>query len=82
HCVGRMDYDQRIAKEQSLIFFIRKANEKEIPFVTVEFSISEKKVRQCYGVRDTKPAPEVIDFVNAWAKKAKRRLQNIQRKVA
>lgn len=82
HCVGRMDYDQRIAKEQSLIFFIRKANEKEIPFVTVEFSISEKKVRQCYGVRDTKPAHEVLSFVNDWAKKAKRRLQIIQRKVA
>lgn len=82
HCVGKMDYDQRIIKEQSLIFFIRRAENKDKPFVTVEFSIPEKRILQCYGVRDSKPDKEVLDFVGAWAKKAKRRLQNIQRKVA
>lgn len=43
HCVGRMNYDQRFIREESLIFFVRRVTEPDTPFVTVEYSLSMKK---------------------------------------
>lgn len=81
HCVGRMDYDQRIAKERSLIFFIRTKAEPTIPLVTVEFSIEQKKVLQCYGAHDKRPGGDIEKFVyDVWQPKARRALEQIQRK--
>ncbi len=37
HCVGRMNYDQRFVREESLIFFIRTKNAPTVPLVTVEY---------------------------------------------
>ena len=83
HCVGQMNYDQRIAKEKSLIFFIRKAEEQNIPFVTVEFSIETGKVLQCYGEHDSRPSENVRDFVyNVWEKQAQKKLKKIQKEAA
>ena len=36
HCVGRMGYDQKMVREESLIFFIRTVAEPDKPFVTIE----------------------------------------------
>ena len=36
HCVGRMNYDQKFAREESLIFFVRDKNNQNNPFVTLE----------------------------------------------
>ena len=48
HCVGRMGYDQKFAREESLIFFIRTKEQPDVPFVTVEYSpITNGK--QVYG---------------------------------
>ncbi len=77
HCVGGMNYDQRIAREESLIFFIRKALNTAEPYVTVEFSIKEKKVLQCYGANDKRPDDETMTFVNAWEQKARRKVEKI-----
>ncbi len=78
HCVGRMNYDQRMIREESLIFFIRNAAEPDIPFVTVEYSLANKKVLQCYGFEDSKPSEEVIEFVNKkWLPFANRKLNKI-----
>ena len=46
HCVGRMNYDQKFVREESLIFFVRNKNEPNKPFVTVEYSLENKKVLQ------------------------------------
>ena len=35
HCVGRMNYDQRFIREESLIFFVRRKDTPDVPFVTV-----------------------------------------------
>ena len=64
HCVGRMNYDQRFVREDSLIFFIRTKENPTTPFVTVEYSPKQKKVLQCYGYKDSKPCTEVLDFIN------------------
>ena len=44
HCVGRMNYDQKFAREESLIFFVRDKQSPDVPFVTVEYSLEHKKV--------------------------------------
>ena len=64
HCVGRMNYDQRFVREDSLIFFIRTKENPTTPFVTVEYSPKQKKVLQCYGYKDSRPSDEVLNFVN------------------
>ena len=79
HCVGHMNYDQRFIREESLIFFIRNKNEPEVPFVTVEYSLSKHKVLQCYGENDHKPADNVLEYVNKkWLPYANRQLKKIQ----
>lgn len=79
HCVGRMNYDQKFAREESLIFFVRNVNSPDIPFVTVEYSLMNKKILQCYGEHDTRPDDSVMEFVNKkWLPFANKQLNKIQ----
>lgn len=78
HCVGRMNYDQKFAREESLIFFVRNKDNIKKPFVTLEYSLSQHKVLQCYGKHDSRPSDEVLDFVNnKWLPYANRKLKKI-----
>ena len=78
HCVGRMGYDQKFAREESLIFFIRTREQPDIPLVTVEYSLKNKKVLQCYGDHDSKPDDCVMEFVNKkWLPYANRKLKQL-----
>jgi len=78
HCVGRMNYDQKFIREESLIFFIRNKNELDKPFVTVEYSLDKHKILQCYGYRDSKPKDEVLEFVNKkWLPYANKKLKKL-----
>ncbi len=78
HCVGRMNYDQRFIREESLIFFVRNEQTPEIPFVTLEYSLRTKKVLQCYGEHDSKPDEKVLNYVNkVWLPYANRNLKKI-----
>lgn len=78
HCVGRMNYDQKFAREESLIFFIRNRLSPNTPLVTLEYSIKAHKVLQCYGNHDTKPRDEILNFVNKkWLPYANRKLRQI-----
>ena len=79
HCVGRMNYDQKMAREETLIFFVRNKAEVEKPFVTVEYSLKTHQVLQCYGYHDTKPDDKVLSFVrNKWLPFANRQVKQIQ----
>lgn len=79
HCVGCMNYDQKFVREESLIFFVRNIAEPDTPFVTVEYSLRNKKVLQCYGEHDSKPSDSVLNFVNKkWLPFANRQLKKIQ----
>ena len=79
HCVGRMNYDQKFAREESLIFFVRNIAELDTPFVTLEYSLKNRKVLQCYGEHDTKPDDSVMVFVNKkWLPFANKQLKKIQ----
>lgn len=78
HCVGRMGYDQKFAREESLIFFVRHKDQIEIPFVTLEYSPKQHKVLQCYADHDSKPAKDVLDFVNKiWLPYANRKIKKV-----
>lgn len=83
HCVGRMNYDQKFVREESLIFFIRNKSAPNTPFVTLEYSLKNKKVLQCYAEHDSKPSDSVLDFVNnKWLPYANRKLNKILKAVA
>ena len=78
HCVGRMGYDQKFAREESLIFFIRTKEQPDVPFVTIEYSPKQKRVLQCYGDHDTKPDNGVIEFVHKkWLPYANRKIKQL-----
>jgi len=78
HCVGRMNYDQRFIREESLIFFVRNKQAPDIPFVTLEYSLKNHKVLQCYGARDKKPDEQVLKFVNnTWLPYANKQIKKI-----
>lgn len=78
HCVGRMNYDQRFAKEQSLIFFVRNKSNIDIPFVTLEYSLQTHKILQCYGDSDSRPEEQVLEFINeTWLPYANKKIKNL-----
>ena len=78
HCVGQMNYDQKFAREESLIFFIRNRLSPNTPLATLEYSPKNHKILQCYGEHDTKPSEEILNFVNKkWLPYANRKLRQI-----
>lgn len=80
HCVGKMNYDQKFIREESLIFFIRNKLELDTPFVTLEYSLNSKKILQCYGDNDTQPSDEVLNFANnVWLPYAKRQTNKLNK---
>lgn len=71
-CVGRMTYDERQARGESIICFIRKAVSPTTSFVCTEVKVGTSlKIVQCYG-QNNKLVPEVSDFTEKWMKKANR----------
>ncbi len=80
HCVGSMGYDQKFAREESLIFFLRKPEEKDKPYVTVEYSLKQKKVLQCYAAHNSSPSEDVKEYVDAvWLPYANKALKKIMK---
>ena len=78
HCVGRMGYDQKFAREETLIFFIRLKENQNTPLVTVEYSIKNHKVLQCYADHDSRPCDEIQNYVyKTWLPYANRKLRQI-----
>ena len=78
HCVGRMNYDQKFVREESLIFFIRNKHNPDIPLVTLEYSVKNKKILQCYGDHDTKPSESILHYVNKiWLPYARKIIKQI-----
>lgn len=78
HCVGRMGYDRKFAKEQSLIFFVRSATDTETPLATIEFDLKNKHIKQFYADHNTKPNEAVTEYVNnVWLPHANKALRKI-----
>ena len=83
HCVGRMGYDKKFVDEKTLIFFIRDKENPKTPLVTVEYSLSAKKVLQCYGSNDKIPPQNIINYVyHEWLPFANKQLKKILKDAA
>lgn len=70
-CVGTMNYDERMAAGRSVICFIRKVEEPDVPFVCAEVKVTDKtlKLVQCYGEHNH-VVPEVSDFTDKWIRES------------
>ena len=78
HCVGGMGYDQKFVREETLIFFIRVNTDVKTPFVTVEYSPSQKAVLQCQTMDHARPEEKVWNFVHdKWLPYANKQLKKI-----
>lgn len=78
HCVGRMGYDQKFAREETLIFFIRVKSAASTPFVTVEYSLSQHIILQCYADHNSKPDENALHFINKiWLPYANKQLRKL-----
>ncbi|MCL2798638.1 MAG: PcfJ domain-containing protein, partial [Firmicutes bacterium] len=78
HCVGKMGYDQKMVREESLIFFVRNTATPDVPFITVEYSLKSKKILQCYGYKHARPDDNVMTFINkTWLPYANKTLKKI-----
>lgn len=64
HCVG--SYVQSVAKGETTILFVRKAEDPDQPYYTIEFK--ENKVRQLRGLKNQQPTDEIEQFVEHWEK--------------
>lgn len=78
HCVGRMGYDQKFIKEQSLIFFVRDKSKPDTPFITVEYSLLTNKILQSHGLYNASPDEKVQRFIQKqWLPFANKQLKQI-----
>lgn len=67
HCVRT--YANRVAKGETGIMFIRKENEPQTPFVTLELKGS--KVIQVRAKKNRQPSDEIANFVRSWERQFK-----------
>jgi len=72
-CVGKMDYDRRMAEGRSIICFIRKVNAPDVPFVCAEVKVTDSQLKlvQCYG-ENNHVVPEISDFTSQWMSESNR----------
>lgn len=76
HCVGRMGYDQKFVREESLIFFIRMKDQPDTPFVTVEYSPKTHKILQLHGDHNVAPDEETTNYIKRiWLPFANRQMR-------
>lgn len=65
HCVKT--YGEKMAKGKTYIFLIRKIEDSDTPYYTLELS-PEKKMLQCQGEHNCSMTDEVKAFVDEWLK--------------
>lgn len=72
HCVG--NYCERVAKNESIILFLRRADKPDEAFYTMEIRPDMKKLNiiQCRGYKNSDPSPEIRAEVDAFLKKYER----------
>lgn len=66
HCVG--GYAERHRMGQTAIFFIRRSEQPDISWFTLELNEKTFKVKQNRGLKNCDPPQEVKDFVERWLK--------------
>ena len=75
HCVAT--YIDRVERHETLILFVRKIEDPDTPFYTMEWK--NGKVAQCRGMRNADMTPEVKAFVGAFERKMQQKDQEAVR---
>lgn len=83
HCAGASDrYFDRIARNETYICFLRKAEEPDIPYYTIEVEPGGT-IRQHRGMYDEEPEiEEVKPFLREWQKEIRRRMSREDHELA
>ena len=70
HCVGASDlYMDRMAEGKSWILFLRKKEDINTPYYTIEIDMENDKIKQWYSAFDRKPDEKKIQkLLNAFTK--------------
>lgn len=63
HCVG--GYGKTHCEGKS-IFFIRRADNPDMPYFTLQLSVKEKRILQNHGKNNIAPPPKVVKFQEFW----------------
>ena len=79
HCVKT--YGDKVAEGKTLIFFIRKKSEPEVPYYTLEIKPDGKFV-QCRGKYNCGTTEEVEEFKDMVVKEFNRKLKKMERSKA
>ena len=64
HCVGT--YGETVARGDSCIFFVRRADAPDKPWYTLQVELKTLKEIQNHGMRNCPPTKEVREFVGRW----------------
>ena len=70
HCVGT--YGATVARGDSCIFFIRRADAPDKPWFTLQVELKTVKELQNHGLRNCAPTKEVQKFVERWLEHIRR----------
>ena len=72
HCVGGDNYLVKHNRRESYILMLRFKDKAEEPYITVEISSNNPKIRQWYGTNDRKPdAKNMQKWLNDYLKQLK-----------
>lgn len=68
HCVGEDGYYRSCMMGVNMIFFVRKADDPEKPFFTMEMDVTDGRIKQLYGFGDCSAPKEVRAFADAFSR--------------
>lgn len=71
HCVGRESYYKNHIAGTYMIFFIRRSEEPDKPYFTMELNMQELRITQLYGYRDKGAPKEVRAFADSMVRAMK-----------
>ena len=73
HCVG--SYIKRVAKNESMIFFVRKQENLMESYFTLEIDPKNLKIVQCRGLHNVSADDKILNFVHRWKKERLNKLK-------
>lgn len=81
HCVAGKNYVEGVANGSKAIMFIRKIDDPDTPFFTLDLNLSQLSVYQCRGYKNCDMPEAISKFIDRWksekltSKKVKERVR-------
>ena len=58
-------YSAKVARGEYIVVFVQNTRRPEAPFVAAAYDPKRQAIAQCYGIKNSKPPKQVLDFVKA-----------------